>query len=93
MRYPHTLSATELKNWHILEEYEPGRWRPARPCSYKPSWHNFAMQWRRVKIAWDVFIGRRDAVHWGDQSGEWSNHEVNYRDCTHPEWRKTPVTG
>lgn len=88
MRYPNTHSATEIKNWHILEEYEPGRWRPARPCECRSGG-----LLRRLKIAWNVFTGKWDAIHWGKHSGEWSNAEVNYRDCTHPEWKKTPVTG
>lgn len=88
MRYPNTYSATELKHWSVLEEYEPGRWRPARPCSCRSGG-----LWRRIKIAWWVFTGKWDAIHWGNHSGEWSNDEVNYRDVTHPEWKQTKITG
>jgi hypothetical protein len=36
----------------------------------------------RLRIAWRVFIGRYDALNWGDNSGEWKNEQCNYRDIT-----------
>ena len=85
MRYPNVYSASELRHWHVEEEYEPGKWRPARPCECRSG------GWlRRLKLAWSVFTGRRDAVHWGNRSGEWKNHQQNYRDCTHPDFSRPP---
>ena len=82
MRSPSRYTASEIATWHVSEEYEPGRWRPARPCPiYRPwvSWEG----WRiRFIFAWRVFTGRCDILDWGNQSGEWSNAEVQYRDLT-----------
>ena len=75
MRYPNIYSATELRHWHIEEEYEPGKCRSG-------GWL------RRINLAWSVFTGRRDAIHWGNRSGEWKNDQQNYRDCTHPDFGK-----
>lgn len=84
MRYPNTHSASEIRNWHVEEEYEPGKWRPARGCECRSGG-----LLRRFKIAWSVFIGKRDAIHRGKQSGEWTNSQVNYRDITHTQFRKS----
>jgi hypothetical protein len=58
-RAPDTFSAKELKEWPTMEEYLPGRWRPARNMPYS----SFQLI-RRLKIAWDVFRGKKDAVYW-----------------------------
>lgn len=89
MRMPAYYTAKEVATWHVSEEYEPGRWRPARPCPF----HFGALDWSgwriRIILAWRVFVGRCDALSWGENSGEWTNDQVNYRDCKHPEYRKT----
>lgn len=41
----------------------------------------------RVRIAWRVFTGRYDAVNWGEKSGEWTNDQIRYVDCTEPGFR------
>lgn len=79
MRNPQVFSATEIATWHVSEEYEPGKWRPARPCP----WFGFRLK-ERLRIAWRVFTGEWDALRWGDESGEWTNAQVNYRDITEP---------
>lgn len=79
MRNPTVYTATEIATWHVAEEHEPGRWRPARPCAY--------YGWRfmeRLRVAWAVFTGKLDALSWGDNSGEWTNEQANYRDLTEP---------
>lgn len=77
MRNPTVYSASEIATWHVSEEYEPGKWRPARP------WPWYGHQWRyRLRLAWRVFTGQYDALNWGDNSGLWKNSEVNYRDIT-----------
>jgi hypothetical protein len=78
-RIPTVYSATDIATWHVSEEHEPGVWRPARPCAIKG--------WRfmeRLRAAWMVFTGKWDALRWGNNSGEWSNQQVNYRDLTEP---------
>lgn len=73
------FSAHEIATWPTSEEHEPGSWRPARNCPI----HGLRLR-ERLRIAWRVFTGRYDAVMWGEKSGEWSNAQVNYRDCTQP---------
>ena len=58
-RAPDTFSATELRHWDVDEEYAPGKWRPARCCPFT----SFQLI-RRIKIAWDVFKGKKDTVYW-----------------------------
>ncbi len=76
-RTPAVYTATEISMWHVSEEHKPGHWRPARPCAL--SGLRLSM---RIKIAWMVFVGRMDALNWGDNSGEWSNKHITYRDIT-----------
>jgi len=86
-RFPRVHSATEIKNWHILEEYEPNKWRPARPCECISGGIM-----RRFKIAWKVFNGEWDALNWGEFSGEWDNSQVDYRDITDTRWESTEIS-
>ena len=58
-RTPLVYTPTEIKTWHVEEEYLPGKWRPARPCGFRGVKY-FAM---RVRIAWSVFIGKYDALN------------------------------
>ncbi len=77
MRNPTVYRASEIATWHVSEEYEPGKWRPARPCPW------YGHRWRyRLRLAWWVFTGKCDALNWGDNSGRWKNSEANYRDIT-----------
>jgi hypothetical protein len=45
MRTPLVYTASEIANWHVSEEYAPGRWRPARCCGFSglaseiANWH------------------------------------------------------
>lgn len=82
MRSPSRYTASEIAGWHVSEEFEPGRRRPARPCPiYRPilSWEN----WRqRLTFAWRVFTGRCDILDWEPRSGEWKNDQIAYRDIT-----------
>lgn len=74
-RNPMLYTAREVANWHVAEEFVPGKWRPARPCPI------YGWRFReRLRLAWWVFTGRCDALWWGDQSGEWSNDQVAYKD-------------
>jgi hypothetical protein len=79
MRCPVVYSATELNQWHLSEEYAPGKWRPSRCCGFWDS-RNIKQQ---LRCAWMVLIGRYDAVNWGDSSGE---RKFRFKDCTDPEF-------
>ena len=78
-RTPLVYTPTEIKTWHVEEEYLPGKWRPARPCGFRGVKY-FAM---RVRIAWSVFIGKYDALNW-QGTGEKPANKTKYRDCTEP---------
>lgn len=82
MRVPLVYQASEIVNWHISEEYEPGKWRPARCCGF---W-SFAHIKQQFRVSWAVFIGKYDALNWGDTSGELKPDERRYKDCTEPEF-------
>jgi hypothetical protein len=84
MRNPTVFTAAEIANWHIAEEYEPGKWRPARCCPF----YGLRIK-ERLKAAWKVFTGEWDALTWGEKSGEWSNDQVKYRDCMEPNFIRT----
>jgi len=79
MRVPLVYTASEIVNWHVAEEYAPGKWRPARCCGFWSVRH-IRQQFR---VAWLVFIGRLDGLNWLEGSGE---SGMNYRDCRDPEW-------
>jgi hypothetical protein len=82
LRCPVVYSASEINNWHIAEEFEAGKWRPARCCGFGGLRH-----WRQhLLITWRVFTGRYDALNWGDGSGEAPSTERRYKDCTEPEF-------
>lgn len=83
MRLPVIYSASEIAAWHVSEEHEPGRWRPARPCAFD----GFRLR-ERFRMAWMVFAGRCDVLRWGENSGEWSNSQANYKDCTEKGFRR-----
>jgi len=63
MRQPLIYGPLELRQWPVDEEYAPGFWRPSRPCAFDGEW-----AWERalvrLKIAWDVFTGKYDALNW-----------------------------
>ena len=59
MYTPEVYTARELKDWNTDDEVFPGLWTPARPIS-KPGLNLI----RRVLIAWNVLIGKFDAVAW-----------------------------
>lgn len=81
MRVPLVYTASEVVNWHVSEQDEKGKWRPARPC---PFW-SFRHIRQQFRIAWAVFIGELDALQWGESSGANKPPEA-YRDCTDPRW-------
>lgn len=81
-RLPARYTAREIATWHVSEEYEPGCWRPARPCGIYRSWRSWEGYVIRWKSAWSVLTGRCDILDWGDNSGEWDNSQVKYRDIT-----------
>lgn len=78
MRVPIAYTATEIVQWHISEEYEPGKWRPSRCCGFGSLVSHVKM---RLRLTWSVFTGRNDVLCWGDKSG--LNGTIQ-RDCTEP---------
>lgn len=68
MRIPLVYSAKEIANWHLDEEYIPGKWRPARCCGFN-YWN---VEWikYRFRILWRVWKGEYDLINWGKGSGE-----------------------
>lgn len=82
MRCPVAYTASEIVNWTIAEEHEPGKWRPARCCGFW-SLRNLPQQ---LRIAWRVLIGRYDALNWGATSGEPHPRLRRYKDCSQPEF-------
>lgn len=82
MRLPLVYTTTEILNWHVAEEYAPGKWRPARCCGF---W-SFRHIGQQLRVAWWVLIGRFDALNWETGSGEKPATEINYRDCRDPRW-------
>jgi hypothetical protein len=54
----YTLS--ELYEWDVRAEIEPGRWVPARPLDGPAIY--------RIRDAWAVLRGRADAFTWPQQS-------------------------
>lgn len=83
IRTPVCYSASEIATWHVSEEYEPGKWRPARCCPF----FNLDLM-VRLRLAWRVFIGKNDALRWGDNSGEWNNSQVNYKDILDKDFKR-----
>lgn len=83
MRTPMCYSASEIAIWTVSEEYEPGKWRPARPCSL--SGLHLMM---RLRLTWRVFTGRCDVLRWGDHSGEWKNEQANYKDILAKDFKR-----
>jgi len=64
MRFPHIIPAHNLaRDWPQTCGGD-GFWTPARPEPRPGSWRYFF--WR-IQIAWRVFTGRYDALHWHDQ--------------------------
>ena len=59
MRVPDVYAVNSLRNWDVDTEIHTGVWVPARPMS-RPGINII----RRFKIAWNVFIGKWDAVEW-----------------------------
>ena len=83
MRTPQVFTASEIVNWHVSEEAEPGKWRPARPCSFCGMRHFIT----RLRIAWRVLTGKYDALNW-QGSGDKSATETNYLDILHPGFKR-----
>jgi len=88
MRQPSAYSANEIKGWPTEEEFEPGKWRPARPCAFSFGILSWSGWKQRFRLAWRVFTGRSDVLYWGAQSGEFNNDAVKYRDITDPQFTK-----
>ena len=84
MRVPVVYSASELVNWHVSEQYELGKWRPARCCGFGSVISHVMM---RLRITWSIFTGRLDAVNWGSTSGEEPADKRNYADWKTPGWK------
>jgi len=84
MRTPQVFTASEIANWHVSEEVEPGKWRPARPCSFWGFRHSLT----RLRIAWHVFTGKYDALNW-QGAGDKAATETNYRDICHTEFKRS----
>ena len=82
MRVPQVFTASEIANWTVSEEVAPGKWRPARACSFEGLRH-FRV---RIKIAWHVFTGKYDALNW-QGSGEKTPTKTHYRDIMHPDFK------
>ena len=83
MRTPQVFTASEIANWHVSEEVEPLKWRPARPCGF----YGFRHSITRIRIAWRVFVGKYDALNW-QGAGDKAAIETNYRDILHPEFER-----
>ena len=75
MRVPVAYTATEIVNWTISEEYQPGKWRPSRCCGFDGLRH----MKMRLRLTWSVFTGRNDVLVWGEKSGKDGKIQ---RDCT-----------
>ena len=65
---PNLYAVQELKNWDVDEMYKLPlsnehrfSYRPARALGFQG-----LCLLRRFKVAWGVFVGRYDAVRWGD---------------------------
>lgn len=72
MRTPNVYAATTLKKWNADCEIDRV-WVPARPMGLSGLYLI-----RRFKIAWNVFIGKWDAVEWYSYNWaiSWGNHIV-----------------
>lgn len=60
MNTPAVHTPTEIQDWQCGEEFEPGRYRPARCLGFELSF----LHSQRWKIAWRVLVGRYDALDW-----------------------------
>ena len=56
--YPKIYKIKELENWDVLKSNDDGVWIPARPLHYSIN------IFKRLKIAYKVFIGEYDALSW-----------------------------
>lgn len=81
MRVPLVYTASEIVNWHISEQDKSGKWRPARCCGF---W-SFTHIRQQFRVAREVFLGRYDALNWGENSGTGRLPE-EYKDCRDPKW-------
>lgn len=86
MRIPVVYTPTEVKEWHVEEEYEKGKHRLARPCGFAANF-SWAIWKMRLKITWRVFTGKYDALNW-QGTGKLPDSKTNYRDVTDPEFGK-----
>lgn len=62
MNAPQSYTAEQIKRWDVMEkrrtEYGSEYWVPARP-------EHIASLRKRITLAWRVFIGKCDALEWG----------------------------
>jgi hypothetical protein len=60
MRHPQIYTVNELKEWTVYERIDGVVRVPARPLPP----YGVIFFWRTLKIAWRVFTGKYDALHW-----------------------------
>lgn len=82
-RVPNAFSASEIATWPTAEEYEPGRWRPSRPCS----WNGLCLR-KRLVMAWHVFMGEVDVLYWGAASGQQLAGKPRQKSITEPDFKR-----
>lgn len=58
MNTPNEFTAQEIKAWN-MDQQDGDFWIPARPLGLQGL---FLM--RRLRLAWDVFLGRKDVLNW-----------------------------
>ena len=56
---PTLYRAEQIKGWHSYTRTDEGGMFPARPMG----WQGLDLS-RRLKLAWDVFTGKYDALDW-----------------------------
>lgn len=64
MRSPEVFTPYEMQHWPVHEEFSPGWYRSARPLG----WQGLNLK-RRLYVAWQVFLGRWDALNWNSTIG------------------------
>jgi len=64
MRQASVYTPYEIKEWPAYEEFVEGCYRPARPLGFS----GFTFK-RNLYVAWQVFLGRWDALKWESTIG------------------------